>query len=55
MPINQLAQVSTPERNSFLFSYDPTVIKEIERALQGSDLGLNPQSDGKVVRVPVRR
>ena len=54
MPINQLAQVSTPEAQLILISpYDPTVIKEIERALQGADLGLNPQSDGKVVRVPV--
>ena len=33
--------------------YDPTVIKEIERALQTADLGFNPQSDGKVLRVPV--
>ena len=53
-PISQLAQVSTPEAQLILISpYDPTVIKEIERALQASDLGLNPQSDGKVVRVPV--
>jgi len=54
MPINQLAQVSTPEAQLILISpYDPTVIKEIEKALSGADLGLNPQSDGKVVRVPV--
>ena len=54
MPINQLAQVSTPEAQLILISpYDPTVIKEIEKALQAADLGLNPQSDGKVVRVPV--
>ena len=53
-PINQLAQVSTPEAQLILISpYDPTVIKEIEKALQAADLGLNPQSDGKVVRVPV--
>jgi ribosome recycling factor len=54
MPINQLAQVSTPEAQLILISpFDPTVVKEIEKALQGSDLGLNPQSDGKVIRVPV--
>jgi ribosome recycling factor len=54
MPINQLAQVSTPEAQLILISpYDPTVVKEIEKALQGADLGLNPQSDGKVIRVPV--
>jgi ribosome recycling factor len=54
MPINQLAQVSTPEAQLILIApYDPTVVKEIEKALQGSDLGLNPQSDGKVIRVPI--
>ena len=54
MLIHQLAQVSTPEAQLILISpYDPTVVKEIEKALQGADLGLNPQSDGKVIRVPV--
>ena len=54
MPINQLAQVSTPEAQQILIApYDPSVIKEIERALQTSDQGFNPQSDGKVIRVPV--
>jgi ribosome recycling factor len=54
MPINQLAQVSTPEAQLILISpYDPTVVKEIEKALSGADLGLNPQSDGKVIRVPI--
>ncbi|MGA2849589.1 MAG: ribosome recycling factor [Terracidiphilus sp.] len=54
MPINQLAQVSTPEAQLILIApFDPTVVKEIEKALQGADLGLNPQSDGKVIRIPV--
>src|ERR1035438_10401689 len=54
MPISQLAQVSTPEAQQILIApYDPSVIKEIERALQTSDQGFNPQSDGKVIRVPV--
>ena len=54
MPVNQLAQVSTPEPQLILIApYDPSVIKEIEKALQAADLGLNPQSDGKIVRVPV--
>jgi ribosome recycling factor len=53
-PISQLAQVSTPEAQLILISpWDPTVIKEMEKALQGADLGLNPQSDGKVIRIPV--
>lgn len=53
-PITQLAQVSTPEPQLILISpWDPTILKEIEKTIQTSDLGFNPQSDGKVVRVPV--
>ena len=53
-PISQLAQVSTPEAQLIVISpWDPTVIKEIEKALRIADLGLNPISDGKVLRVPV--
>src|SRR6202789_761047 len=53
-PISQLAQVSTPEAQLILISpWDPTVLKEIEKALQASDLGFNPQTDGKVIRVPI--
>ena len=53
-PISQLAQVSTPEAQLILISpWDPTVLKDIEKALRLSDLGFNPQTDGKVIRVPV--
>ena len=53
-PITQLAQVSTPEAQLILIApWDPTVLKDMEKALRTSDLGLNPQSDGKVLRVPV--
>ncbi|MGH9343066.1 MAG: ribosome recycling factor [Terriglobia bacterium] len=53
-PINQLAQVSAPEPQMILISpWDPTVLKEIEKAIQSADIGLNPISDGKIVRVPV--
>ena len=53
-PITQLAQVSTPEAQLILISpWDPTIVKEIEKALLVAALGLNPQSDGKVIRVPV--
>jgi ribosome recycling factor len=53
-PISQLAQVSTPEPQLILISpWDPTILKEIDKALRTSDLGFNPQSDGKVIRVPV--
>jgi ribosome recycling factor len=53
-PISQLAQVSTPEAQLIVISpWDPTILKEIDKALRTSDLGFNPQSDGKVIRVPV--
>lgn len=53
-PISQMAQVSAPEPQLILISpWDPTVLKEIEKALQTSDLGFNPMSDGKLIRVPV--
>ena len=53
-PINQLAQVSSPEAQLILIApWDPTVLKDIEKAVRTADLGFNPLSDGKVIRVPV--
>jgi ribosome recycling factor len=53
-PITQLAQVSTPEAQLIKIEpWDPSVVKEIEKALQTSDLGFNPQVDGKLIRVPI--
>ena len=53
-PISQLAQISTPEAQLILIApWDPTILKEIEKAISVSDLGLNPSSDGKVLRLPV--
>jgi ribosome recycling factor len=53
-PISQLGQVSTPEPQLILIQpWDPSVVKEIEKAIQASDLGFNPQSDGKILRVPI--
>ncbi len=53
-PINQVAQVSSPEAQLILISpWEPQMVKEIEKALRTSDLGFNPQTDGKVVRVPI--
>ncbi len=53
-PVSQLAQVSTPEAQLILIQpWDPSIIKEIEKALQTSDYGFNPQSDGKIIRVPI--
>ena len=54
MQITHLAQVSTPEPQLILISpFDPATGKEIEKAIQTADLGFNPQSDGKVIRIPV--
>src|SRR6185312_5271580 len=53
-PVSQMAQVSTPEAQLILIQpYDPSIVKEIEKAIQASDLGFNPQTDGKIIRIPV--
>jgi ribosome recycling factor len=53
-PISQMAQVSSPEPQLLLISpWDPTILKEIEKAVRTADLGFNPITDGKVIRVPV--
>ncbi len=53
-PLNQLAQLSTPDANMLVIQpWDATIIGEIEKALRTSDLGFNPQTDGKILRVPV--
>jgi ribosome recycling factor len=53
-PINQMAQVSAPEPQLITISpWDPSILKEIEKAIQSSDLGFNPMSDGKLIRIPV--
>jgi ribosome recycling factor len=53
-PISQMAQVSAPEPQLILIQpWDPSVVKEIEKAIQASDLGFNPQGDGKIIRIPV--
>ena len=54
MPLNQVAQVTAPDANLILIQpWDPSIIADIEKALRTSDLGFNPQNDGKVVRIPV--
>ena len=53
-PIKQVAAVGVPEPAQIVIRpYDTTIIKEIEKAIVGSDLGLNPQSDGRVVRINI--
>src|SRR5579859_3491280 len=51
-PINQLANVSVPEpRQLFIQPYDKSTIAAIERAIQRSDLGINPTNDGTGIRL----
>jgi ribosome recycling factor len=51
-PLQQLASVSVPEPQLLLIQpYDKSAVGSIERALQMSDLGLNPSSDGNVIRI----
>jgi ribosome recycling factor len=54
MPLNQTANVSAPEPNMITVQpWDLSLIGAIEKAIRTADLGLNPQNDGKIVRVPV--
>jgi ribosome recycling factor len=53
-PLKSLASISAPEpRLLVVHPFDPGAIKNIERAVQESDLGLTPSNDGKVVRLPI--
>ena len=53
-PLKQMANLSTPEPQQILIRpFDPSVVGDIVKAIQTSDLGLTPHSDGKVVRLNV--
>jgi ribosome recycling factor len=54
MPLNQVASLSIPEPTLIVAQpFDPTLMGAIERGVQKANLGLNPASDGKVVRIPI--
>jgi ribosome recycling factor len=54
MPLNQLGTVTVPDPMSIVISpWDPGALAMIDKAIRAADLGLNPSSDGKVVRVPI--
>ena len=54
MPLNQLSQVHAPEAQMLTVQpFDPSILAEIEKAIRSANLGLNPQNDGKIIRVPV--
>ncbi|MDQ0190533.1 ribosome recycling factor [Alicyclobacillus cycloheptanicus] len=54
MPVNQVASVTSPEPRMLTISpWDKSMLSEIEKAIQKSDLGLNPNNDGSVIRLVV--
>lgn len=51
-PLNQMAVISVPEARLLQIQpYDATSLKAIEKAIQNSDIGINPQDDGRVIRL----
>ena len=54
VPLNQVATLSIPEPSLIVAQpFDPSTMASLERAIRLSDLGLNPASDGKVLRIPI--
>ncbi|MBM7845049.1 MULTISPECIES: ribosome recycling factor [Herpetosiphon] len=54
MPLNQLANIATPESRMLTIQpYDQGAIKAIEKAIQNSELGINPSNDGRVIRLAI--
>src|SRR5881227_2926053 len=53
-PLKNLATINVPEARMLTIQpFDPTSIKQIEKAIQESDLGLQPSNDGKMIRLPI--
>jgi ribosome recycling factor len=53
-PLKQLAQISTPEPQQILIRpFDPGCLKDVEKAIRSSDLGMSPNNDGKMIRLQV--
>ena len=54
MPLNQVATLHTPDPQLITVQpFDPSVVGEIDKAIRSAGLGLNPQNDGKLIRIPV--
>lgn len=53
-PLNQVSSINVPDARSIVISpWDKSIMGEIEKAINASDLGLNPQNDGKVIRLNI--
>ena len=54
MPINQLASISAPDARLLVLNpWDKSTIPDLEKGIMSAGLGLNPQNDGQVIRVPI--
>lgn len=54
MPLNQVSNVHAPEPQLLTVQpFDPSILAEIEKAVRAAGLGLNPQNDGKIIRIPI--
>ncbi|MBD3321157.1 MAG: ribosome recycling factor [Chitinivibrionales bacterium] len=54
VPLNQAGTISIPEARLIMIQpWDKTMLPVIEKAIKASDLGLNPQNDGNIIRVPI--
>ena len=54
MPINQLGNISAPEARMLTVQvWDQTMVAAVEKAIRESDLGLNPQTEGNLIRLPI--
>ena len=53
-PLNQVATISIPEARTVVIQpFDKSLVSEIEKAVQKSELGLNPSNDGKIIRIAI--
>jgi ribosome recycling factor len=52
MPLRSVANIGAPEAR-LVTPFDPNSLKDIERAIRDADIGLNPQNDGKILRLPI--
>jgi ribosome recycling factor len=53
-PLKQVAQISTPDPQQIMIKpFDATALKDIEKAIRSSDLGMAPNNDGKVIRLQI--
>src|SRR6202030_924325 len=53
-PLKQLAQISTPDPQQIIIRpFDHSVLKDVEKAIRSSDLGMSPNNDGKMIRLTV--